>query len=120
MRKGVVLVLLAFAVTLAVVVGNRMSTEAMAVVVGVVCGVAAGIPMSLLIMLLVSRSRQQASPDEWGCAQPGSRPGPYPPVVVIQGGTAAPNGLLSPYYPIPAPMQQPAQRQFRIVGEDEG
>jgi hypothetical protein len=119
MRKGMVLVSLGFAVTLAVVVGKRMSTEAMAVVVGVICGVAAGIPMSLLIMLIVNRSRQQPCPDEWAGAQVGNRPGTYPPVVVIQGGTAAPSGLLSPYYPIPAPTQQPVQRQFRIVGEDE-
>lgn len=119
MRRGIVLVVLAFAVTLAVVVGNRMSTEAMAVVVGVVCGVAAGIPMSLLIMLILNRGRQHPSPDDWACNQPGSRTGAYPPVVVIQGGTAAPNGLLSPYYPIPGLVEQPAQRQFRIVGEDE-
>ena len=42
---------LVFAVTLAVVVGKQMSTEAMAVVVGVVCGIAAGIPTSVLLLV---------------------------------------------------------------------
>jgi len=120
MRKVMILVLLAFAVTLAVVVGNRMSAEAMAVVVGVVCGVAAGIPMSLLIMLVLNRSRRQAELDDWSSGQPGGRYGAYPPVVVIQGGTPAPNGLLPPYYPSQTSAYEPTpQREFRIVGEHE-
>jgi len=48
MRRLLGLTVLAFAVGLGVVVGYRMSSEAMAVVVGVVCGVLASIPMSLL------------------------------------------------------------------------
>jgi hypothetical protein len=39
-----------FSVALAVVIGNRMSTDAMAVVVGVACGVLASIPTSLLMI----------------------------------------------------------------------
>ena len=39
------LVALAFAVTLAVVVGNRLSDEALAVLAGAVCGVGAAIPV---------------------------------------------------------------------------
>ena len=40
------LVALAFAVTLAVIVGNRLSDEALAVLAGAVCGVGAAIPTS--------------------------------------------------------------------------
>ena len=46
---------LVFAIALAVVVGSRMSAEAMAVVVGVVCGVAAGIPTSILLLVVMHR-----------------------------------------------------------------
>lgn len=114
MRKGIIAVLAAFGVTLAIVVGNRMSAEAMAVVVGVVCGVAAAIPMSLLLLFVLTRRERPI--EEPPYAQPGARYGAYPPVVVIQGGTSAPNGLLPPYYSNPV---EAAPRQFHIVGEEE-
>lgn len=44
-----------FLAGLGVVIGNRMSVEAMGVVVGVVLGVAASIPMTLLVMLFLAR-----------------------------------------------------------------
>jgi len=116
MRKGLAAIVLAFAVTLAVVVGNRMSTEAMAVVVGVVCGVAAGIPMSMLLLLILNRRSQAVEEPSYGPV--GSRQGAYPPVVVIQGGSTAPNGLMPPYYSSQWPTQEPAQRRFHIVGDD--
>lgn len=46
----------AFAVTLAVIVGQRLSSEAMAVMVGVVAGVAASIPTSLIVVWVATRS----------------------------------------------------------------
>lgn len=115
MRKVVIAVALAFAVTLAVVVGQRMSAEAMAVVVGVVCGVAAGIPMSVLLMLILTRRERQVE-EAYG---QGGRYGAYPPVVVIQGGTPAPNSLLPPYYPTQGVIHEPLPREFRVVGEGE-
>ena len=119
MRKLVIALLLAFAVTLAVVIGNRMSAEAMAVVVGVVCGVAAGIPMSaLLIWVTTRRSRQEANEAESRRMQD-PRHGAYPPVVVIQGGTPAPSGLLPPFYDTQPLAHEPVRRQFRIVGEQD-
>jgi hypothetical protein len=47
---------LGFAVTLAAVVGQRLSAEAMAVVIGVIAGVAASIPTSLIVVWFASRS----------------------------------------------------------------
>jgi hypothetical protein len=47
---------LAFAMTLAVVIGLRLSTEAMAVIAGVVAGVAASIPASLIVIWLATRN----------------------------------------------------------------
>ncbi len=114
MRRAVIAISLAFAVALAVVVGNRMSTEAMAVVVGVVCGVAAGIPMSALI-LLVSRRREQLDAFSQRGAY-GSHHGAYPPVVVIQGGTPTPTQPLPPYY---GSSPEGIPRQFHIVGEED-
>ena len=115
MRKGMMAVLLAFAVTLAAVVGNRMSAEAMAVVIGVACGVGAGIPMSLLILLVSNRRDRQ--PEQPTHEQLGSRRGAYPPVIVIQGGSPTSNRLAPPYYSAQQTPHEPARRQFRIVGE---
>jgi hypothetical protein len=107
---------LVFAVTLAVVVGKRMSAEAMAVVIGAVCGIAAGIPTSVLLLLVMSRRDRQQFEDSGQQA----RVGKPPPVVVIQGGApqALPPGMNAGYWsaPVPGPA---VQRQFHVVGGDD-
>jgi len=118
MGRVAVVLLLAFAVTLAVVVGSRMSTEAMAVVVGVVCGVAAGIPMSVLLMLALNRRERKLEEPAYGHAA-GRYAAPYPPVVVVQGGTPTSSSLPPPYYPMHAVANEPVHRQFRVIGEDD-
>ena len=108
---------LVFAVTLAVVVGKQMNTEAMAVVVGVVCGVAAGIPTSLLLLVVLTRRERQQTE----VAQRHHQQGNYPPVVVIQGGggpQGLPPGPQAGYWP--SPMPGPAvDRQFHVLGGDD-
>jgi len=99
------LVMVAFAVTLAVVIGQRLSDQAVAVLTGAVCGVGASIPTSLLIVW-VTRQREKQQP-----VQPAS---PYPPVVVVQppaqlGASTNQGGYLPPYAP-------PARREFTVVG----
>jgi hypothetical protein len=98
----------AFAVTLAVVVGNRLSDEALAVLAGAVCGVGAAIPTSLLI---VSVSRRR---DEQRVQPPAPSQGVYPPVIVVTppGSQQRPNdwNMLPPSFAAPSP------RQFTVVG----
>ena len=98
---------MAFVVTLAVVIGQRLSDQAMAVLAGAVCGVGASIPTSLLIVW-VARRRQEQQP-----TQP--TPGIYPPVVVVQppAQPGAPN-LRHPGYLPPQP--SPVPREFTVVG----
>ncbi len=50
-----------FLITLAVVIGLRMSNEAMAVVIGVIFGVAASIPTSLIVMAVAWRRERAAA-----------------------------------------------------------
>jgi hypothetical protein len=114
-KHVLVLVGLVLAITLAIVVGKKMSAEAMAVVVGIVCGVAAAIPTSVLLLVVFTRrDRQQADEVD-------ARPGQYgsPPVIVIQGG--APQALPGPqagYWPTAQP--GPAMnREFHVVGGND-
>lgn len=108
---------LAFAVTLAIIVGRQMTTEAMAVVIGVVCGVIAGIPTSVLLLVALSRRDATRAREEAAARQ---APAAYPPVVVIQGGAQQPQmpAMTGGYWPAPnaAPL---TSRQFHVVGGDE-
>jgi hypothetical protein len=104
---------LAFVIALAVIVGKKMSADAMAVVVGVVCGVVASIPTAILLLVMSARrDRQQPQP-------PTTRSGSYPPVVVIQGGAtqALPPGQAG-YWPAPPPGPV-SDRQFHVVGGED-
>ena len=103
------LVVMVFAVALAVIIGNRLSDEALAVLAGAVCGVGAAIPTSLLIVA-VSRRR-----DEERAQVPAVHPqGVYPPVVVV----APPGGQQQPgvWNALPPSLVAPAQRTFTVVG----
>ncbi len=104
------LVALAFAVTLAVIIGNRLSDEALAVLAGAVCGVGAAIPTSLLVVA-VSRRRNEENERR---AQPPTPQGAYPPVVVVapSGGQQRPSG----WNTFPPSLTAPVQRQFTVVG----
>jgi hypothetical protein len=117
------IVLLAFAVSLAVVVGQRLSSEAMAVVVGVVAGVAASIPTSLIVVWVAMRTRPGATVVEE------RRPQPAEPRIVV---VPAPAAAQPPSYPQPvgphlvAPYPSsssmgyqpvmPGHRQFTVIG----
>ncbi|MBN1955121.1 MAG: hypothetical protein JW900_08745 [Anaerolineae bacterium] len=106
---------LAFAVTLAIIIGKQMTTEAMAVVIGVVCGVAAGIPTSVLLLVALSRRDSLRARDEAARQAQAS----YPPVVVIQGPAQQPQlpAVQGGYWPAPnaAPL---VGRQFHVVGDE--
>jgi len=110
---------LAFAVGPGAVVGYRMSSEAMAVVVGVVCGVAASIPMSLLILILTRRMDRQQYEEHYEPPFDKLRTPrrEYPLIVVV-----SPGGIQQ-LPPLPSPLSHPtrfpATREFRVIGEDQ-
>lgn len=109
--KALCCALVAFAVALAVVVGNRMSAEAMAVVIGVVCGVAASIPMSAIILALSNRRRPEVAGEP---APPAGGP-----VYLVAPGAALRPAATWPEYgqAFPAP-PMPAPREYRIIGDE--
>lgn len=110
----------AFAVTLGVVVGQRLSTETMAVLLGVLAGALASIPTSLLVM--------------WVAARRWLRPPPTPPapaaeprIVVVPNFQPPPTPAPSTYRepprePSATPAPETSGRRFTIIGgeDDEG
>jgi hypothetical protein len=108
-------VALTFAVTLAVIIGNRLNDQALAVLAGAVCGVGAAIPTSLLI-IAITRRRDRPS-EEWNNPHqphPYQQQGVYPPVVVV-----APPGMQQQPHTwngYPPSLNTPIQREFTIVG----
>ncbi len=112
-RLGIALLIFtaAFGLTMAVVVGQRLSDQALAVIAGAVCGVVASIPPSLLIIWVTKRKQER--PQAWA--------GPYPPVVVVQPPLGYPAGDANRYLQPPmmgSSMAQPIPREFIVVGEE--
>ncbi|GAB4534649.1 MAG: hypothetical protein Kow0063_17990 [Anaerolineae bacterium] len=105
-----------FAIALAVLIGTRMSADALGVLVGVICGVLASVPTSLvLVWALVRRLQGQSQePTRHSIGNPG-----YPPVVVVNPGAGyglpgyGPS-MTTPSLPLPG-----GPRSFKVVGEEE-
>ena len=129
-RQLIVLLALAFVVTLGVVVGTRMSSDAIAVLVGVIAGVAASIPCALLLMAVTRRREPQEDASYEDAPYDGAR---YddpryrqaPPVIVVTPG-AMPQQQLPYGSPYGYAGQQPGtgmhvsqRRQFRVMGYDQ-
>jgi hypothetical protein len=121
MKGTVIVVGAAFAVGLAVVIGTRMSADAMAMVVGVACGMLASLPTSLLLVWALGRRGQANAAQVETQPRYGLGAG-YPPVVVVNPGSGY--GMHGYGLPALGPLERglPAPggaRSFRVVGQDE-
>jgi len=110
-----------FLITLAVVIGLRMSNEAMAVVIGVIFGVAASIPTSLIVVAVVWRREQRAVNQNNSTSRRQAQEALPPSVVIVSPGSM---GQVNPYRQpayLPQPEMQwaPTPRQFRVVGDPD-
>jgi hypothetical protein len=110
-KKILGLAFIVFCITLGIVIGYRMSAEAMAVVIGIVCGVAASIPMSAVILSYVAKNKTSA-PE---LSQKAQSPAYTPPIYIVERDSRSQfrqDRALQPPAIIPSP------RQFRIVGQE--
>ena len=113
MKKFLFVAGVAFAITIAAAVGVRMSSDAMAVVVGIVCGMLASIPTSAILVWTL-RVRDKQLEAQLG---PARQYGQYPPVVVING--QQPNGATGAYPPQPAVLNGGnGPRNFKVIGQE--
>lgn len=102
-----------FAVTLAAVIGLRMSPDALAVIVGVASGVLASVPTSA-ILVWVLRQRDKQIEAQFGRAASAY----YPPVVVVNGqGTYGAERSQTPPALL-APTSLPGTRDFKVIGQE--
>ncbi len=127
MKKLLGFSLLAASVTLAIIIGQRMSTDAMAVAIGVVFGVAASIPTSLLIVAATRSRREEPITYHRPDFTPGPVQAPPPQIYIV-----SPNGSqqvpapwqaagLSAQLPLPPHSYAAGEsgRRYKVVGEDE-
>ncbi len=136
-RTGTVLVLMAFAMTLAYFVGTRMSTEALNVAVGVVCGIVASVPVSLGLLIALTRQRDRAQAEEpREDLYPAPRydvPRPQTPQIIVVAppqsqyppgqsiyGYPYTGGVSYSSYPPSYNEDVIEGRDWRIIGDDEG
>ncbi len=117
LKQVVILMGLVAAVILAVMIGKRMSPEALAIVVGIACGLLASLPASLLLLFVLRRD--ELAPAKSPRPEEDTRR--YPPVIIVQGGApqALPPGTPSGYWP-----SAPARREFQLpagemIGRDD-
>ena len=123
MRNGMILAGSAFAVALAVIVGNRLSNEAMAVVVGAVCGISASIPVSLALVIAASRNWGRVEgPREVEYDYGSHRYAPQPPQILVVSPPQPPQPPYgyapSQYYLPPGAPDVGAPRDFKIIGDE--
>lgn len=120
-----------FAATLAVIVGESLSSEAMSVMVGVVAGVGASIPTSLLIMWFAMRTSELRASTVMPAPMMYSAEPPEPRIVVVTQPAPRPPALAPAYASydgyapqeyaaqpevLPAPARPaPVQRRFIVV-----
>lgn len=126
LRVSFMLGMVAFAITLAVVVGQRLSSEAMAVLLGVVAGVAASIPTSLIVVWIAARSLaskvESAPRAEPVRAEPRivvmQQPAPTPAAYVYPASPSAayPGWNGAPAYAAPVPNAPMSGRKFTVIG----
>jgi hypothetical protein len=103
-----------FSISLAILIGNRLSTDAMGVLAGAACGVGAAIPTSLLIIAVTQRPRQHTETTQ------APQPQYTPPIVMM----TPPMQIQQPTpQPPPATWENaPIQRHFHVggkIGEEE-
>lgn len=99
---------------LVVMVAIRLSSDALAVVIGMGLGILASVPTSFLLFYTLNRQPSQggtSSPNQ----QNGLSQGQHPPVVIVNGGQQP---QISASAPPAYQMQVPSQRKFTIVGEE--
>jgi len=109
MKRSLLIIGVAFVVTLAVIFGIRASADALAVVLGVILGVLASVPTTFLVTYLLTRSRHETRP-----SYPAQQLSQQPPVVVINAPDKP--AISSPVTPVNSPAPG---RKWTVIGDSD-
>lgn len=123
MKRLLLPFMLGFGATLAFVIGQRLTTDAMAVVLGVAVGVAASVPTTVLLMALLRRAQREAN---WRGESVSPPAPPYPQwqqpniIVLNPADLLGQRGNPPPYIPPPnlEIQAEAGLRRLRVVGDD--
>jgi hypothetical protein len=131
MRNGIMLIGVTFAIALAAFIGNRLSSEALAVVVGAVCGISASIP--IVLGAFIAMNRGWGDSDRYGIRRELPRQVGYDygsnrfnlqqpqPLVIFAPPPVAPvafGSLQGQYILPPGAPAIDAPREFKIIGDE--
>jgi hypothetical protein len=111
MKKGLLITVLGFAITLTAIFGIRASTDALAVILGVILGVAASVPTTFLVTYILTRSGHNHLTPSIQQQMP-----VHPPVVVINA-PEKPTLSSTPTLPLLTPTSQ--TRKWTVIGDTE-
>lgn len=142
-RIGILLAFIIAAAVMAYQIGSRLSDQAIMMIVGVSCGIIASIPVSLGLLIALTRDRTANAAEEVGEPEPEPasafysvyrppvapqaqiQPAPQMPQIIVLAPPGQPLQNNSPYgnylLPseaniLPAPMQE---RNFKIIGDQD-
>jgi hypothetical protein len=105
---------ISFSITLAMIVGNHLSNDALAVLSGIACGVGAAIPTGLLVVWIARRNEHHNQNVRSGGQY---QTGQYPPVIVVNPGAQNQPQLPPPQVGGWTTQAERPAREFTIVGE---
>jgi len=114
MGRIIATVAVAIVITLGVLIGTRLSSDSIALLVGVLIGIMASIPTGFLFAWALSRRNEQQARTPMGNSQ-------YPPVVVVNPGAGMPWGqpVQAPVAALPAsggPSFDTVSKLWRFAG----
>jgi hypothetical protein len=109
MKRSLLIIAIAFTITVAAIFGVRASADALAVVLGVILGVVASVPTTFMVTYLLTRPRSNndaASPQL-----------PHqPPVVIINASDKA---TMPPQPVLPALTSPGHSRRWTVIGDSD-
>jgi len=109
MKRGLVVISLAVGITFTIILGIRISTDALAVIVGVALGILASVPTTVIVMFIITRQQSRLQRFTTQASQP-------PPVIVVNAADRN-----QPYLPPALPASTPASgpRKWTVIGDEE-
>lgn len=113
----IALALIGFAVTLAVMIANRLSDQQVALLTGVICGAGLALPLGIAIGAVVASGRH---PLRSALTSPPVSPPASPPIIYMTPPSPAPYTPAAPLRAIEMiERSEPPRRSFKVIGDGD-